>query len=127
MVRKWGSLALQPSGGSGPVRQLVALGGPPDGLRVTVFRQGLLGMLAPETAMTDPAESGADGNPYVVVDEDGAGPDLPAHPQRAIAFLGEHRRNESEWGAVGDPHRLTFVGERDQGDYRTEDLFPGYP
>src|ERR1700733_12572539 len=127
MVRTWVSLALQHSGGGGPVRQFVSLGGPPDGLRVTVFRQGLLGMLAPETAMADPAESGADGNPYVVVDEDGAGPDLPAHPQRAVTVLGEHRRNQSERGAVGDPYRLAFVGERDQGDHRTEDLFPGYP
>src|ERR1700733_9936124 len=120
MVRTWVSLALQHSGGGGPVRQFVSLGGPPDGLRVTVFRQGLLGMLAAEAAVADPAESGADGNPYVVVDEDGAGPDLPADPHRAIAILGEPRRNQPERGAVGDPHRLTFVGERDQGDYRTE-------
>ena len=64
---------------------------------------------------------------YIVVDKDGSGPDLPAHPQRPIAVLGEHRRDESELGGVGDPHRLVFVTEGDQGDDRTEDLLGGYP
>ena len=69
----------------------------------TRIGQRLLRVFAPESAVADPAESGADRDPDVVVDEHSARPDLPAHPQRAIAVLGEHRRNQSERRAVGDP------------------------
>src|SRR5271163_1407291 len=89
-------LVFQHPGGGGPVRQLVALGSQPNRFGVSVFRQGLLGVLASESAMADPAESGTEGNPEVVVDEHDSGPHLPAHPQSPITVLAEHRRNQPE-------------------------------
>ena len=88
----------------------------------TRIGQRLLGVLAPEPAVADAAESAADGDPDIVVDEDSSGLDLPAHPHDPIAVQGENRCDETELGVVGDPYRLVLVGERDQCDDRAEDL-----
>ena len=101
--------------------------GQPNGFVVSVFGQRLLGVLAAEATVADPAESGTDGNPDIVVDEHRSGPDLPAHPHYPVAVLGENRCDETELGAVGDPHGLVLAGERDQCDDRTENLLGGHP